>query len=68
VDGVVREVDEERFVAVLLDEADCLAGETVGEVFPVWPVGQVREGGQSKIRDCFCAESAFVFQKSVTNF
>jgi len=43
VDGIVREVDEERLVAVLLDEADRLAGETVGEVFPVRSVGQVRE-------------------------
>ena len=39
----MREVDEERLVAVLLDESDRLAGETVGEVFPVRPLGQVRE-------------------------
>lgn len=42
-DGVVREVDKERLVAVLLNEADRLAGEPVGEVFAIWSVGQVWE-------------------------
>ena len=43
VDGVVREVNEERLFAILLDEADRLAGETVGEVFPLRSIRQVRE-------------------------
>ena len=55
VDGVVREVNEERLLAILLDEADCLAGEAVGEVFPLRSVGQIGQliwtevGGRSPL-------------------